>query len=104
MDLSAKDDSIVVVTGASGFVGSYVIKLLLEQGYKVRGTVRNAKDEKKVKFLREMVPSAKYPLELFSADLTTPGSSVVFHEALMSKDPTTRLFLEQHMSFIRQPL
>ena len=68
------EDTIFVVTGASGFVGSHVIKQLLELGYRVRATVRNAQDEAKTKFLRELVPTAKHPLELFSADLTTPGS------------------------------
>lgn len=31
----------VAVTGASGFIASYLVKDLLERGYKVRGTVRN---------------------------------------------------------------
>ncbi|KAH7139636.1 hypothetical protein B0J13DRAFT_504888 [Dactylonectria estremocensis] len=32
----------ILVTGATGFVSSHVTKQLLERGYKVRGTVRNA--------------------------------------------------------------
>ncbi|KAH6613138.1 NAD dependent epimerase/dehydratase [Boeremia exigua] len=35
--------SIVLVTGANGFVGAHVADQLLQQGYKVRGTVRDAK-------------------------------------------------------------
>jgi cinnamoyl-CoA reductase len=31
----------VCVTGAGGYVGSWIVKLLLERGYAVRGTVRN---------------------------------------------------------------
>jgi NADPH:quinone reductase-like Zn-dependent oxidoreductase len=31
----------VCVTGASGFIASWVVKLLLERGYTVKGTVRN---------------------------------------------------------------
>lgn len=33
----------VLVTGANGFIASHVIDVLLEQGYNVRGTVRNEK-------------------------------------------------------------
>jgi uncharacterized protein YbjT (DUF2867 family) len=33
----------VLVSGASGFVASWVIRTLLERGYHVRGTVRSAK-------------------------------------------------------------
>ena len=40
---------IVLVTGASGFVATHLIKQLLEQGrYRVRGTVRNKKRQEKV--------------------------------------------------------
>ena len=61
---------IVLVTGASGFIGSSLVKRLLEDGhYRVRGTVRNASDEVKTQPLRQLVPDAKYPLELVTADL-----------------------------------
>ncbi|CAH2040382.1 unnamed protein product [Thlaspi arvense] len=33
--------STVCVTGAGGFIASWIIKLLLKKGYSVRGTVRN---------------------------------------------------------------
>ena len=40
---------IVLVTGASGFVATHLIKQLLEQGrYHVRGTVRSKKRQEKV--------------------------------------------------------
>lgn len=32
---------IVCVTGAGGFIASWIVKLLLEKGYTVKGTVRN---------------------------------------------------------------
>lgn len=46
MALSARSlpspPSTVLVTGASGFIGSWVCRTLLEAGYHVRGTVRDA--------------------------------------------------------------
>ena len=50
-DQEEPDDGvpIVLVTGASGFVATHLIKQLLEQGrYRVRGTVRNKKRHEKV--------------------------------------------------------
>ena len=37
-----KPESKVLVTGASGFIASWVTKILLERGFHVRGTVRSA--------------------------------------------------------------
>lgn len=34
-------DKVILVTGANGFVGTYVCKALIESGYKVRGVVRH---------------------------------------------------------------
>jgi nucleoside-diphosphate-sugar epimerase len=59
----------VCVTGASGFIASWLVKLLLERGYTVRGTVRNPE---KAKHLLQL-PSARDHLKLFSADLLKPG-------------------------------
>lgn len=58
----------VLVTGASGYVACHCVKLLLDSGYKVRGTVRNLKDSKKISPL-EKLPGAENGLELVEADL-----------------------------------
>jgi len=70
----------ICVTGATGFVASHIIKLLLERGYSVRGTVRSTAPakEKDLAHLRSL-PGAKERLELFEADLVKPGS---FDEAV----------------------
>jgi nucleoside-diphosphate-sugar epimerase len=60
----------VCVTGASGFIASWLVKTLLERGYHVKGTVRNPE---KAKFLMEL-PGASESLELVAADLLEPGS------------------------------
>ena len=66
---------VVLVTGASGFIATHVIKQLLQEGkYRVRGTVRDSKNEAKVRPLMELVPDAARPLELVDADLLNDES------------------------------
>ncbi|EDQ91188.1 uncharacterized protein MONBRDRAFT_23356 [Monosiga brevicollis MX1] len=67
---------IVVVTGATGFVGSYVVKELLETtSYAVRAVVRDAQNADKTQFLRDLVPEGDDGrLSFWSADLTSDGS------------------------------
>lgn len=36
-------NQVVLVTGASGYIASWISLYLLEQGYSIRGTTRNAK-------------------------------------------------------------
>ncbi|GMH13898.1 hypothetical protein Nepgr_015739 [Nepenthes gracilis] len=88
----------VCVTGAAGFIGSWLIMRLLEHGYMVRATVRDPGNMKKVKHLLDL-PNAENNLTLWKADLTQEGSfdeaihgcSGVFHVATPmdfdSKDP-----------------
>ncbi|PVD18544.1 hypothetical protein C0Q70_21094 [Pomacea canaliculata] len=64
----------VLVTGASGYIAGHVIKLLQEEGYSVRGTVRSLKNEAKIKHLHNLCPGAKHPLELVEADLDVESS------------------------------
>ena len=65
----------VLVTGASGFLASHIVKQLLESGeYIVRGTVRSLLNEQKVKPLKSLCPNAKYELELVEADLLNKES------------------------------
>lgn len=64
----------VCVTGASGFIGSHVVKQLLEKGYTVRGTVRDASNTDKYGWLNKLAEGTPGTLELFSADLEKEGS------------------------------
>jgi nucleoside-diphosphate-sugar epimerase len=70
----------VCVTGASGFVASWLIKRLLEAGYHVIGTVRDPSNRDKVSHLWRL-PSAKERLQLVRADLMEEGS---FDDAVMA--------------------
>ncbi|KAL8595902.1 hypothetical protein ACOMHN_018214 [Nucella lapillus] len=66
--------TVVLVTGASGYIATHVIKQLQEAGYPVRGTVRSLSEEAKVKHLHDLCPEAAHKLELVEADLTKPDS------------------------------
>lgn len=79
----------VAVTGAAGYLASWVVKLLLEQGHTVHGTVRSLQDGRKLAHLQRL--SAEHPgrLVLFEADLlkaqgfdaAMEGCSAVVHTA-----------------------
>ncbi|KAM1049487.1 hypothetical protein EV1_028287 [Malus domestica] len=64
---------VVCVTGASGYIASWLVKLLLQRGYAVRATVRDPSDPKKTEHLL-LLDGAKERLHLFRADLLEEGS------------------------------
>jgi nucleoside-diphosphate-sugar epimerase len=70
----------ILVTGGSGYMASWIIKLLLEKGQSVKATVRDKSNEEKVEHLLKM--GIEYPgkLDLFEADLLQNGS---FEDAMM---------------------
>lgn len=53
MPLAIPKNSIVLVTGVNGHIGSHVADQLLEAGYKVRGTARDIKKAEGLKVLWE---------------------------------------------------
>ncbi|KAM7264015.1 hypothetical protein ACFE04_001698 [Oxalis oulophora] len=82
------DSRVACVTGASGYIASWIVKFLLQRGYTVRATVRNPDDQKKTEHLRQL-DGAKERLHLFRADLleqgvfdsVVDGCQAVFHTA-----------------------
>ncbi|XP_048426344.1 phenylacetaldehyde reductase-like [Pyrus x bretschneideri] len=71
--MSTVEGKTVCVTGASGYIASWLVKLLLQKGYTVKGTVRDPNDSKKTEHLRSL-DGAKERFHLFKADLLEEGS------------------------------
>jgi len=69
----------VMVTGASGYVASWIVRFLLEGGYTVHGTVRDKRQGQKIGHLYALAKSAKGSLRLFEADLLHEGA---YHQAM----------------------
>lgn len=66
---------IVIITGVSGFLGSHVTKLFLEDGgFRVRGTVRSTSNEQKIEPLKKAFGENFDKLELVEADLLNADS------------------------------
>ncbi|XP_020592272.1 cinnamoyl-CoA reductase 1-like [Phalaenopsis equestris] len=64
---------LVCVTGASGFIASWLVKLLLQRGYTVKASVRDPADPRKTEHLRAL-EGANERLHLFKANLLEEGS------------------------------
>lgn len=73
----------VLVTGASGYLASWIVRLLLERGIQVHGTVRDLANSSKVAHLLAMQQEFPAFLQLFQADLLQPGQ---FFEAMQGCD------------------
>lgn len=93
----------VLVTGANGYVASWLVKKLLEDGLTVHAAVRSPENDKKVGHLKEIAKNAKGELKFYKADLLTMGSykeamegcELVYHTAspfaMEVKDPQKEL-------------
>ena len=93
----------ILVTGANGYVASWLVKYLLDEGHTVHCAVRNPENEAKVGHLREAANNSKGNVKFFKADLLTPGAykeamegcELVYHTAspftLDVKDPQKEL-------------
>jgi nucleoside-diphosphate-sugar epimerase len=79
----------VLVTGAAGYLASWVVHELLNDGHTVHGTVRSLADGAKLQHLQTLIRQHPGRLQLFEADLLKPhsvddairGCSVVIHVA-----------------------
>ncbi|KAI9169296.1 hypothetical protein LWI28_010342 [Acer negundo] len=67
------EGKVVCVTRASGYIASWLIKLLLEHGYTVKATVHDPNDPKKTQHLLAL-DGAKEILDIFKASFSEEGS------------------------------
>jgi nucleoside-diphosphate-sugar epimerase len=63
------EHNICLVTGGTGFLGLHVIYVLVNDGFKVRTTVRDITNEKKLLPIKNIEKSSKFPIEIVNADL-----------------------------------
>jgi len=73
----------ILVTGGTGYIGSWVVKGLLEKGHTVRLTVRDKSQNEKYQFIADIAEKNEGSLEIWEADLLIPGS---FDEAAKGCD------------------
>ncbi len=73
----------ILVTGGTGYIGSWVTKGLLEKGYTVRLTVRDKSKKNKYQHLLDIESTTDGTLEFWEANLTQEGS---FDEAVEGCD------------------
>lgn len=79
----------VLVTGGNGYIASWLVKYLLEDGIDVHATVRDPSNDTKVGHLKRIAKDASGTLTLFAADLLDDGAfdeamagcELVFHTA-----------------------
>lgn len=93
----------VMVTGANGYVASWLVKKLLDEGLTVHAAVRNPKNEKKIAHLIDAAKNSPGTIKFFASDLLKAGSykeamegcELVYHTAspftLDVKDPQKEL-------------
>ena len=94
----------VMVTGASGYIASWIVKELLESGRTVHGTVRSLSKRNALSHLEKLAAATGGRLKLFEADLLEEGSfdaaaqdcELVLHTAspfhyTVSSDPERQL-------------
>lgn len=108
------DGSRILVTGATGFVGSHVVKQLLQRGYKVRGTVRDltqatwlVRDQ-----FKKYVESGKFELVAVpdlavegAFDEAVKGVSAIIHIAtIVTFDPNPNNVIPQAVAGVKSIL
>lgn len=85
----------VLVTGATGYVASWIVKGLLDAGVTVHAAVRDPRKTSHVRHLLDAAETAPAPLRLFASELTSEGS---YSEAMAG----CRIVIHTASPFIRE--
>ena len=64
----------VLVTGGSGYLGAWIVKMFLQEGFIVHTTTRDMQNETRIYALRKLQEQYGENLKIFSADLLVPNS------------------------------
>lgn len=90
----------VLVTGATGYIASWVIKQLLDQGISVNATVRDLTNPDRVEYLKAMSRTSTGELNLFKADLLDEGS---FDAAMQDCELVLHMASPFYLSSVKNP-
>ncbi|WVQ68084.1 uncharacterized protein L199_006290 [Kwoniella botswanensis] len=96
MGVITKGD-LILVSGASGFIASHTAKQLLQQGYRVRGTVRS---EAKGEYLKEIFKGLGEFEYVLVDDITKDG---IFDEAVKGVDGVAHLASPFYTEGVKDP-
>ena len=97
MNNSPAAHSPVLVTGASGYIATWIVRYLLEAGHSVHATVRDPARASSVAHLLKAAEGTPGTLRLFKADLLAEGS---FDEAMQGCE----LVMHTASPFVLTPL
>ena len=87
--MSTPNDKTVLITGASGFVATHVVKAFLEHGYQVRGTVRS--EQSAVNVRQNFSKHSDRLSFTIVEDMAQPGA---FDEAVRGVDAVGYIFFD----------
>lgn len=85
--MSVPKDKTILITGASGFVATHVVKAFLERGYQVRGTVRSEQTAANVR--KNFLEHSDRLSFTIVEDIAQPGA---FDEAVQGVDGVSYMF------------
>lgn len=69
----------ILVTGGTSYIGAWVVKYLLEEGYNLRITVNDKEQIENYKYLLELAENSEGSLQVYESNLLKDGS---FNEAM----------------------